>query len=94
MRLVERFDRHLEFLRPKDGANFVGKEPICPVDSDIDLDCQRWSPPAQRPAPRLCLAVARGGAYVFGGGGDGSRTGSGLILARIAFSVLIRCEMK
>jgi hypothetical protein len=29
-----------------------------------------------------------GGAYCFGGGGNGSRTGSGLILARIAFRVL------
>jgi hypothetical protein len=28
------------------------------------------------------------------GGGNGSRTGSGLILARIAFNVLMRCDMK
>ena len=28
---------------------------------------------AQRPARRLCLAVARGGAYCFGGGGNASR---------------------
>jgi hypothetical protein len=31
---------------------------------------------AQRPARRLCFALARGGAYCFGGGGNGSRTGS------------------
>jgi len=48
---------------------------------------------AQRPARRLCLAVARGGAYCFGGGGS-SRTGSGLILARISFRVLMRGDMK
>jgi hypothetical protein len=39
---------------------------------------------AQRLAPRLCFVVARWGAYCFGGGGNGSRAGSGLILARIA----------
>ena len=49
---------------------------------------------AQRPAPRLCFVVARGGEYCFGGGGNGSRTGSGLILARIAFRVLMRGDMK
>ena len=43
---------------------------------------------------RLLAAVARGGAYCFGGGGDGSRTGSGLILARIAFKVWMRGERK
>jgi hypothetical protein len=48
---------------------------------------------AQRPARRLCFAVARGGACGFGGGGGGSRTGSGLILARIAFNVLMRGDM-
>jgi len=48
---------------------------------------------AQRPARRLCFAVARGGACGFGGGGSGSRTGSGLILARIAFNVLMRGDM-
>jgi hypothetical protein len=42
----------------------------------------------------LCLAVTRGGAYCFGGGGNGSRTGSGLILARMAFKVLMRGDMK
>jgi len=47
----------------------------------------------QRPARRLCLAVARGGAYGFGGG-NGSRAGSGLILARIAFKIWMRCDMK
>src|SRR5437016_13457378 len=30
----------------------------------------------QRGERRLCFAVARGGAYGFGGGGNGSRTGS------------------
>jgi len=38
---------------------------------------------AQRLAGRLCAVVARGGAYCFGGGGgNGSRAGSGLILPR------------
>jgi hypothetical protein len=35
---------------------------------------------------RLRAAVARGGAYTFGGG-NGSRVGSGRSLARIALSV-------
>ena len=38
--------------------------------------------------PRLCFAVARGGAYCFSGGGKGARTASGLIFERIAFGVL------
>jgi hypothetical protein len=37
------------------------------------------------------LPLARGGAYTFGGG-KGSRTGSGLSLARIALSVRMRGE--
>jgi hypothetical protein len=49
---------------------------------------------AQRPAGRLCFAVARGGAYCFGAEGNGSRIGSGLILARITFKVLMRGDMK
>jgi hypothetical protein len=43
---------------------------------------------------RPSFALARGGAYCFCGGGNGSRTGSGLILARIAFRVLTRGDMK
>ena len=43
------------------------------------------------PARRLLDAVARGGAYTLGGG-KGSRTGSGLSLARMAFKVCIRGE--
>src|SRR5580704_7997384 len=39
-----------------------------------------------RPARRLLAAVARGGPYTFCGG-KGSRTGSGLSLARMAFKV-------
>ena len=39
----------------------------------------------------LLAAVARGGAYTFGGG-EGSRTGSGLSLARIARKVWMRHE--
>jgi hypothetical protein len=42
----------------------------------------------------LSATVARGGAQHFGGGGRGSRAGSGLILARIAFRVLMRSERK
>jgi hypothetical protein len=53
-----------------------------PGDHDID----RAAGVAQRPPRRLCLAVARGGANCFGGGGNGSRTGSGQNLARIALS--------
>ena len=37
--------------------------------------------PHTRPATSPPRGVARGGAYCFGGGGKGSRTGSGLILA-------------
>jgi len=37
---------------------------------------------AQRLAGRLCAVVARGGACCFGGGVNGSRAGSGLILPR------------
>jgi len=48
----------------------------------------------QRGERRLCFAVARGGAYCFGGGGNGSRTGSSLIFARIALRVLTRGDMK
>jgi hypothetical protein len=40
---------------------------------------------------RLPAAVARGGEYTFRGG-KGSRTGSGLSLARIALSVRMRAE--
>jgi hypothetical protein len=43
------------------------------------------------PARRLLDAVARGGAYTLDGG-KGSRTGSGLSLARMAFKVCIRGE--
>jgi hypothetical protein len=39
-----------------------------------------------KPPRRLLIAVARGGAYTLGGG-NGSRTVSGRILARIAFSI-------
>ena len=39
---------------------------------------------------RLRAALARGGAYRFGGGGSGSRGGSGLNLARTSFSVRMR----
>jgi hypothetical protein len=39
--------------------------------------------------PHRCLAFARGGSYRFSGG-NGSRTGSGRIFARIAFSISIR----
>jgi hypothetical protein len=45
-------------------------------------------------SPLLFAALARGGAYCFGGGSRGSRAGSGLILARIAFRVLMRSERK
>jgi hypothetical protein len=48
----------------------------------------------QRPPVGLCRAVARGGSYCLGGGGSGSRTGSRLILARIAFKVFMRVERK
>ena len=47
----------------------------------------------QRPECRRRAAVARSGSYRFGGG-NGSRTGSGLILARMAFKVLMRGDMK
>ena|SRR6267378_7609766 len=43
----------------------------------------------QRPEFRRRAAVARSGSYRFGGG-NGSRTGSGLIFARIAFNVRMR----
>jgi hypothetical protein len=43
--------------------------------------------------PRLLAVLARGGAYCFGGCGR-SRTGSGRILARIAFRVLMRSDRK
>jgi len=44
---------------------------------------------------RLLAAVARGGAYCFGGGGDGSRTGSGLIFGkdRLQGSDVLRHEV-
>jgi hypothetical protein len=51
-------------------------------------------PVGHRPPSRLCRTVALGGSYRFGGGGSGSRTGSGLILARIALRVLMRAERK
>ena len=44
-----------------------------------------------QPRRRLVAAVAFGGAYTFGGG-NGSRTGSGLSLARIAFRVRMGAE--
>ena len=43
----------------------------------------------QRPECRRRAAVARSGSYRFAGG-NGSRTGSGLIFARIAFNVRMR----
>jgi hypothetical protein len=44
-----------------------------------------------QPCRRLLAAVARGGAYTFGGG-NGSRAGSGLSFARIVFRVRSRVE--
>jgi hypothetical protein len=40
---------------------------------------------------RLLAAVARGGSYLFTGGG-GSRTGSGLIFPRMPFNISMRGE--
>ena len=44
-----------------------------------------------QPRRRLVAAVAFGGAYTFGGD-EGSRTGFGLSLARIAFRVRMGAE--
>src|SRR5437588_1929385 len=71
-------------------ARFVYDQNGDAVDVSVEFPVRA----AQRPARRLCFAVARGDAYCFGGGGNGSRTGSGLILARMAFRVLMRGDMK
>jgi hypothetical protein len=72
-------------------SKLTEQEPACPNEP---AKLAQGAGQLSAPARRLCLAVARGGAYGFGGGGNGSRTGSGLILARIAFSVLMRGDMK
>jgi hypothetical protein len=67
-----------------------GRQPRCRGSSAVPAAISS----AQRLYRCLLAAVARGGADCFGGGGNGSRTGSGRSLARIAFNVLMRSDRR